>query len=586
MKRNILILVLVLCVLIIFNAMQASACTCFAVGKDASVDGSTFITIQQDTRSYDPRLFFVPAKDWPEGAMRPCPDYPQYQRWFDEYGNPKNADEIYEAYDRHTPAEGPVEKFEIPQVRHTYAYFHGLFGVMNEHQVSFGMPTLSINDALWNDNGKLRMTQLTMIAAERARTAREAIKIMGELAEKYGFRGEYTPGKGLGVGDPNEVWILHMMCAGPFWTPESGEPGAIWVAQRVPDDEVSVFPNGLMIGEIDFDDHENFMYSSNVKKVAEEMGWWDPDSDKPFNFMEAYSQGQPFSWSTRFRKWRGYQLVKPSLKLPDPVEQLEIEGPNGGVYRYPFSVKPDKKVSVEDLFQWTRDRMEATKFDRTKGPLAGPFGDTHRTFGLGLTYNGEKIISPRAISADYTQYSEVCQMRSWLPDPIGGIIWWSPGEPAASFRVPFYAGITKVPESHATGNQYEMEWGKTAYWAVTFVNTFSPVMYKYIMEDVREVQHEIDSKGLAAIPGIDAAALKLYETDPDQARTFLTQWCNQFAEDATERYWDLCNYLIVKYHNLYINKPKVAQTPKIPDEEYWKKIALEYQKEVIGVEFK
>jgi len=579
-KGMVATLVLAAAALLLGSSLQAWGCCTILVGKDASVDGSTIVTIQQDTPSYDPRLFLIPAKDHPPGAMRLCPDYPQYQRWWDVYGNPRNADEIYMPYDHHPEYE--VKMLEIPQVPHTYAYMSATFSVMNEHQVSFGMPTLGPRDELACENGRIRLTQLTFIAAERAKTAREAIRIMGSLAEKYGFVSEYTPGKSLGVGDPNEVWFFNIIEPGPFWTPDSGKPGAIWVAQRVPDDHVAWFPNEMAIGEIDFDDPDNFMYCDHVKSFAVEMGWWPEDAKRPFHFRHAY-KGKGKSWmSTLTRKWSGFRYIVPSLGVPDPFDILEMVDEYGYPKFYPFSVKPDKKVPLELVFRMTRDRLEGTKYDLHKGPLAGPYGTPQWTFPS-LSLAGEHVENFGSISNNSTQFTEVCQMRNWLPDHIGGIVWWGPGRAPTAPKVPFYAGIKGLPETHTKGNHYNMEWGETAWWAATFIQSFANAMHHYIIQDVRKEISEIENEAFAAIPGIDRAALELYRSDPEKGRDFLTQWCGQFARDVTERYWDFAEYLIVKYHNQFINKPKVSQKPKIPDEEYWTKIALEYQKEVRGL---
>lgn len=550
-------------------------CTTFMIGKDASVDGSTMLTIHQDTPTYDFRLTFIPAKDHESGTMKKLYDYPQKYRWWDAYGN-------------HINAEGEdLVAAVIPEVPHTYAYVRGLFGVMNEYQVSMGMPTLcGIREELWNDESKLRLTQLSYVAMERAKTAREAIKIMGSLAEEFGFKGEYTAGKGMSVGDPNEVWLLHIMGPGPFWTPGSTDYlGSIWVAEKIPDDHVGVFPNGFAIQEVDFDDPDNFMYSSNLKTFAVEMGWYDPKSGEPFNALEVYTDSvAQFPWGNPDRKWRAYQLLAPSLKLPNPDEILDMKGPKGYPYRYPFSVKVEKKISVADLMRFNRDHLEGTYMDLTKGPLAGPFGIPTRTMGSYFKVGDEIVKEARSIQGDSTQYTEVCQMRSWLPNPIGGIIWWAPGRPNTSVYVPLYCGINSLTEQLSTGNHFEMEWGKTGYWAATFVNTFSNVMYCHIIEDVREKQRELEGEALAMIPVIDKIALNLYESDPklgpQQAKKYLTQWSNQHADNVIERYWNFANNLIVKYHHRYINQPKLATSPKMPDEDYWLNLALEYQKNV------
>jgi len=573
MKKDVIMSIALTIVLLLVTSFQALGCSPFLVGKNASVDGSTIITVSQDQPEYDWRLEYIPAKDHKPGEMRIVYDYPQKFRWWDEYGNPLNP----------KAPEHIVAK--IPEVPHTYGYIRRMFGVMNEHQLSIGMATMShqkLREELWNDEAKIRATELSYIAMERARTAREAIKIIGSITEELGFKGEYVPGKTLCIGDPNEVWVMHIVGPGPFWTPGCGEPGAIWVAQRVPDDHVALVANGISIGVVDFDDPDNFMYSSNLKSFAIEMGWYDPKSGVPFNFREVYAEPGPSGWSVAVRKWRAYSLLAPSQHFPDPDERLKIKGPYGWPYRYPFSIKPDKKVSVADLMRLYRDRLEGTKYDLTKGPLAGPFGSPHRTLGTKIKLDGKMVHEGRGLDGDGTTYTQICKMRGWLPDPIGGIVWWAPGHPTASYYVPFYAGITKLPDEYTKGNKVKMEWGKSAYWAATFVYTFADVMYCHIIKDVKEKQAEIEGEAFAMIPAIDKAALEIYRSDPEKAREFLTQWCNQFARDATKRYWDFANYLIVKYANGYINRPKLAQHPEIPDKKYWVEEALKYQKEVRG----
>ena len=550
------------------SSFQAFAnCTSVAVGKDASIDGSTMICIVQGVPSYDFRLQYIVPEDHEPGTMRVLPDYPQLNRWWDKYGKPIDADQVL---------TGVV----IPQVSHTYGYMRSLFGVMNEHQVGFAMATVDVRRKLWNDTGKLRITILSMIAAERAKTAREAIEIIGNLAEKYGFKGEYTSAKGLAIADPDEVWILHIMQVGP-WDPDSGESGAVWAAQRIPDDEVVVFPNGFQIGKIDFNDLDNFMYSSNIKSFAEKMGWYDPKSDKPFNFREAYWGPRPLPMGVEMRKWRGCQLLVPSLNLLDPDESRNMKGADGLQYRYPFSFKLDKKVSVADLARLMRDRGEGTKYDLTKGPLAGRFGNPTREIGRVFKVNGEKVQEFRSI-AWHENYTEILQMRNWLPDPIGGIVWWGPGRADTSTYYPFYCGINKVSEHLSTGNSHEMEWGKTAYWAAAVVDAVANTMWNHVIKDVKEMQHKIENEAYAAIPEIDKEALELYRLSPEKAREFLTQWSNQHAEDVMQNYWDFAKYIFVKYRFGLINKPSIGQfnkgIPELANKEYVLEKALDYQK--------
>lgn len=535
-------------------------CNVFAVGKDASVDGSTMVTVQQDTASYSFELIYVPAADHPTGEKKKLPDYPQYCRYFDEAGTPIDADHVYTGV-------------EIPEAPHTYAYFKSLFGVMNEHQVSMGMSTIYPRSELRNKTGKLKMTILSFVALERAKTARDAVKIIGELGEKYGFSSEYSAGKNLTIADPNEVWFLHMFQGGKNWDPKSGEPGAIWVAQRLPDDHVACFSNTIAIHEIDLNNPDYFMASENLIPVAEKNGWW-PVGKRPFNVCEAYFPSLVPGWCAS-RQWRGWNLINPDLKVLTPEQAAVTKKADGTPYRYPFSAKPAKKISVEDLSNWVKDTHDGTAYDLAVGPFAGPFGAWQRTQGDTFkTSDGKEFEDFEGIANDTSQFTEVCQMRGWLPNEIGGIIWWAPGPPKACLRVPFYVGMTKISKQYGHDlNQHfpadVFQWGKGAGWAAVFTNTFSTTLYNYIIKDVLEFQNQVEGQARSLIPGLDQAALALYKDSPAKAREFLTNWCNSFAEDAVKKHWDFNAYLVWKYHNRYIWEPTQSQSPKMNNEQYW-----------------
>jgi dipeptidase len=249
----------------------ADGCTVVMVGKDASADGSIMTTHTADCGICDWTWRHIPAADYPAGSTRKIYHISQIRTW--------------------PPAEGlkwdlylkDFTGLEIPQILHTYAFHHGVFGYMNEHQLAIGESTIGNVRKIHNPTPapKMDITMLTLLAMGRCRTAREAIRLMGGLAEKYGY-GFLDGGEMLAVADPNEVWVFEIMPVGPLWTPTSGKPGAVWCAQRVPDDEVSVCPNESRIGEIDLKNPDYFMASSNVISFAAEQGLYDPKSGRLF----------------------------------------------------------------------------------------------------------------------------------------------------------------------------------------------------------------------------------------------------------------------------------------------------------------
>ena len=336
-------------------------CTAILIGKDASLDGSTITLQTADCGICDFRFQYIPAKDYAPESMRKIYAIPQLEDWpiaEEKEGLSKDEISFYQSIDTGNA---------IPQVDHTYAYIRGIFGNINEKQLGINESTVGSRSELASPNADVSISELTLLAMERCSTAREAIKLMGSVAEQFGY-GQDWGGEMLAVSDPEEVWIFEIMPVGPLWSPKSGKPGAVWAAQRVPDDEVSVCPNESRIGEIDLDDPDHFMASSNVVSFAVEKGYYDPESGEPFRFNDAYSpqdQSANSSGGRRARMWRLFDLMAPS-------QNFSADLPNN---EFPFSVKPDKKISVQDLMAISRDNYEGTKFAPGEGVSGGPFGN-------------------------------------------------------------------------------------------------------------------------------------------------------------------------------------------------------------------
>jgi dipeptidase len=400
---------------------------------------------------------------------------------------------------------------------------------------------------------------LTMIAMERAKTARDAIRIMGDLATKYGY-GHTDSGEMLAVSDPNEVWIFEIMPVGPLWTPESGKPGAVWCAQRVPDDHVSTCPNQSRIGEIDLKNKDYFMASVNVVSCAEEMGLYDPKSGKPFNWKRAYSPNETSasaSFGSRARLWRFFDLVAPSQKFNPDTPNMD----------FPFSVKPDKKVSVTDVFRILRDNYEDTPFYTARGIQGGPF-ENPNYLPRGFALDDQRYVLPRSIGMNRSEYTTVVQVRDWLPNPIGGILWLSLGSLNTTCFVPFYQGTTELPPSYQFGDHWEFD-RRVARWAFDYVDFHTYVAYSHAIQDVREAQKRWELAAFERTQDIDATALKLYKESPEKAKEYLTRYSNDNANTVVNAWWKLGDDLLVKYNHLNMYDAKERRVrPLEYSEEY------------------
>ena len=518
------------------------ACTSILVGRNASVDGSVMTTHTCDCGTCDWTWRHVPAADHKPGSTRKIFHVSQYRTW--------------------PPAEGlkwdlykkDYAGFEIPEVPRTYAYHHGMFGYMNEHQVAIGESSIGNQRKMSNPtpSAGLDLTMLTLLAMERAKTAREAIQVMGGLAEQYGY-GFHDDGEMLAVSDPNEAWILEIMPVGPLWTPKSGKPGAVWCAERVPDGEVSVCPNESRIGEIDLANKDLFMASPNVVSLAVDMAYYDPKSGKPFNWKRAYSpqEGSAASTNGRIQRlWRFFDLVAPSLKLKPETPNMDL----------PFSVKPDRKLSLQDVIRMTRDRSYGTAFDPVLGIRGGPFK------------NPNYYRQTRVIDDGRAEYTTVAQCRASLPAPIGGIVWISFGSQDTDCYMPFYAGATELPKSFAVGDHWVFS-RDSARWAFDYVDFHVQVAYSEAIQDVQAAQAVYEAETIARIPEIDRQALEIYKKKPAEAARFLTAFGLNNAKTVIDAWWKLGDDLLVKYNRLYLydTQKRIYQRGKPATPDWWKK---------------
>ena len=513
----------------------ALACTSIIVTPGASVDGTASVTHTCDSGNSPYELFKVPAQDWEPGTMIDVLDIPQ--------GTSGNKINVY--------ANDPTGN-QIPQVEHTYAYIKsGIFGIINEKQVSIGETTISGRRELRNANGYFDVTNLSMLALERGATAREAIQVMGELAEKYGYK---DGGEMLAVADTEEAWIFEIAGPGPLWSQGDDAPGAFWVAQRIPDGYIGASANAPMIDEIVFNDTANFMCSPGIMEYAIEQGWYDPASGEAFSWRKHMLTEGSSTGSGR-RVWRVFSLAAPSLA--DTLDETDL----------PVYVKPDKKLSIDDINAIQRDHYEDTEFDGRYSLTAGPWNNPRRFRGLGFKVDGVSYSWQRMIAQVQCEYTITTVSRGWLPDEIGGMVWYGAGNPDLTCYVPLYASMSELsPAITEEGSGSHQEFTRTSYWwAINAVSTYANMKWEPMSADVKEWIAKYEGQVMATQSAIDSAALSLYEQDPALAVEFLTKYCNENVETVRDAWWELFDFLLWKYNMGFVTENGRVNTVSYPE---------------------
>lgn len=427
-------------------------------------------------------------------------------------------------------------KGKIPQVKHTY----GVIGFqMNEHQVAVGETTFTGREELWNKTKYLEYWHFMSLALERSKTAREAIEVITSLAEKYGYGSE---GESFSIIDPDEAWILEMIGTG------TGGEGAIWVAVKIPDGYVSAHANMSRIGTFPKDDPENCLYSDNVESFAIEKGYYDPSSGEPFRFNEAYNPPSPDRLKyCESRVWRLFSKTSPSLNLSSDYHRGVK-----GAERYPLWIKPDEKIGLEEIISFIRDHYEGTPYDMTKGIEAGPFGNPNRIRPLNWEVDGKNCSWERPVSTYNTAFSFIAQSRSFMPDDIGGIIWFGVDDTYFTCYVPFYNCINEIPKPFTKGDmaKYSRE---SAWWAFNFVSNFANIRYSYMIKDIQKVQSELES---SFIMMQDSVEKKANQMNNKKRVKFLTEYSGSLGVLTHRKWTELGEHLITKYNDGYIKNDK------------------------------
>jgi dipeptidase len=496
----------------------ADGCTTITAGKKATADGSVITSHTDDSHRTRSWMDVIPAKKHARGATTTM-----YKRVAcDSFAMPTYS---------HIPIG------EIPQVKQTHQYLNSAYPSMNQFQLGIGESTFGGWEELQSDSGLIDCQRLCRLMLERCKTAREAIALAGELTAEYGWN-DY--GECLTIADKQEVW--HFEIVGPG----RGKIGSVWVAQRVPDNHIAVNANASTIREINLADPENYMASDNIYSVARDAGWW--NEEVPFSFCYAYAPHSRTSLAARRREWRVFDLLAPSLELDPNAEN------------HPFSVKPDRPVTLTDLRRVFSDYYEGTPFDMTKdmvvtneegksviSPLANPHlpYDMNKLMRIngGWGWRGE-----RTIARWYTMYATIIQCREWLPDEIGGVVWLAQDNVSTSIYVPVYCSGNDLPVSYKTPGRPDGFNRESAWWAFNRLGTLTAQRWGEMRYDVNEVWDLWQEELFSGQAAFEEKAMELYKRGrKDELNSYLTGYTMEWGEKVVETAWELGDLLWTRY---------------------------------------
>jgi dipeptidase len=508
MRRFLIGKIAVFLFIVTVSTYHIHACTNVLVSAGASKDGSVMTSWLYDVAGFMAPLHYFPAGTYKEG----------------------DSLKVYGFRDNEYLGK-------IAQAARTFK----VVGNMNENQVAIGETTFTGRSELHGGEGVLDYGNLIMITLQRARTAREAILIMDQLAKEYGYR---DTGESFSIADKNEAWILDFIGKG-----KHGK-GAVWVAAKVPDGYIAAHANQSRIRFVDWNDTENWMWSADVVDFAREMGWFD-GTINDFSFREAYDPVTPRSLLLcESRVWSVYRRAAPSQNF-SAAYWRGVKGAEP----YPLFIKPDQKISMQDMIALHRDHFHDTPYYTGDGFVAGPFSNPYRWRPVVFEIEGDTTSYSweRPISQPQTAFSYITQARSWLPDPIGGICWYGLDDVYSNAFIPLYTGMNSIPPSLSGGSPLTFDWD-VAFWVFNHVTNYAYGLYSLMIEDIQEVQQRVENRAHAMTKAVDRAALALYESDPRFMEEYLSDFSINFTEYTVESWRELGHHLFVKYADGYIRQ--------------------------------
>lgn len=525
----------------------ASACTNFLLTKSTTKDGSTMVTYSADSHVLYGELYHWPAGTWPAGTMLDVYDWDS-------------------------------GKFlgKIPQAAQTY----NVVGNMNEHQLAIAETTFGGRAELHHQEGAIiDYGSLIYITLQRAKTAREAIAVMTDLVAKYGYASE---GESFSISDPNEVWILEMIGKG------EGEKGAVWVARMVPDGYVCAHANQARITTFPLEGRTSTssdnmkrlynpdittIYSKDVISFAKQKGFYPQDGkNADFSFSDSYA---PVDFSgaraCEIRVWAFFNAINSDMaQYWEYAKGTGIKRDEKGyaTNRMPLWVKPNRKVDVLEVMDFMRDHLEGTELDMSKDPGAGPYECPYRWRPMTFKVDDKEYVHERATATQQTGFTFVSQSRSWLPNEIGGILWFGVDDAASTVYFPMYTCSAKVPQAYAVGNGSMMEFtNKAAFWVFNQVTNFAYTRYNVIHPDIRKKQKALETQYQSFVQMVDAGAAGMLSQNRQAAVDFLTEFSCNTGNQLVDTWRDFYGYLFARYMDGNIKtavpgekNPKVEQS--------------------------
>lgn len=500
-------ILLLLCIGLLLSN-KSNACTNFMITKGASTEGSNMVTYLADAHVLYGELYFNAAADHPKGAMLDVREWDTYKLLG-----------------------------KIKQVPHTYQ----TIGNMNEHQLIIAESTYGGRSELRDTTAIMDYGSLIYITLQRSKTAREAIAVIDDLMQTYGY---YSSGESFSIADKNEVWYMELISKGMY------EKGAVWVARKVPDGYVTAHANQARITQFPLDDPENCLYAKDVISFAKKRGWY-KGKDEDFSFSDTYA---PVDFGgARFceaRVWAFFNRVTQNMNqhVDYALGKVQYDKQGYATNRLPLWVKPDNKLSPKNVMDLQRDHYEGTPLDMSKDPGSGAFGNPYRWRPLTWEVDSVKYCNERAISTQQTGFSFVAEARSQYPDAVGGRLWFGVDDTYSTCYTPIYSASTRVPECFRVGNGDMLNFSETsAFWTFNTVSNLAYLRYQYIIKDIQKLQNKLENSYVERVKEIDIKALAQYKKNPDTAIEYLTKFSVDNAQSMTQSWKELRNFLIVKY---------------------------------------